>query len=156
MYECMCAYIHMHITYCVSPFSKTDWFLGTICYQPTTCPKSSRTLIWTRSKGHSTHDDWEPVTSTPQTLSLMEKAEPVQVRFTLHSRDQWSRWLQDGCKVYMDSYTASNGSCFLVTWIISKNHLLEVSLTQNRETMALRILTTADLYYFIMCEDPHE
>ena len=37
-----------------------------------------------------------------------------------------------------------------------KNHLLEVGLTQNRETMALRTLTTVDLFYFIMCEDPHE
>ena len=26
-------------------------------------------------------------------------------------------WMQDGCKVYMDSYMASNGSCFIVTWI---------------------------------------
>ena len=37
-----------------------------------------------------------------------------------------------------------------------KNHLLEVDLIQNRETMALRMLTTVDLFYFIMCEDPHE
>ena len=64
--------------------------------------------------------------------------------------------MQDGCKVHMDSYMASNGSCFMVTWIIFKNHLLEVGLTQNRETMALRTLTTVDLFYFIMCEDPHE
>ena len=28
--------------------------------------------------------------------------------------------MQDGCKVYMDSYMASNGSCFMVTWTISK------------------------------------
>ena len=56
---------------------------------------------------------------------------------------------------YMDSYMASNGSCFMVTWIIFKNHLLEVGLTQNEETMALQMLTTVDLLYFIMCEDPH-
>ena len=36
--------------------------------------------------------------------------------------------MQDGCKVYMDSYMASNGSCFMVTWTIFKNHLLEVGL----------------------------
>ena len=24
--------------------------------------------------------------------------------------------MQDGCKVYMDSYVASNGTCFMVTW----------------------------------------
>jgi hypothetical protein len=54
----------------------------------------------------------------------------------------------------MDSYMASNG--FMVTWSIFKNHLLEVGLTQNRETMAFRMLTTIDLFYFVMCEDPHE
>jgi hypothetical protein len=56
-------------------------------------------------------------------------------------------------KVYMDSYMASNGSCFMVTSTVFTNHLLEVGLTQNRETMALRMLTTVDLFYFIMCED---
>ena len=64
--------------------------------------------------------------------------------------------MQDGCKVYMDSHMASNGSCFTVTWIIFKNHLLEVGLTQNQETKALRMLTTVGLFYFIMCDDPHE
>jgi hypothetical protein len=64
--------------------------------------------------------------------------------------------MQDGCKVHMDSYTASNGSCFTVTWIIFINHLLEIGLTQNQETMALQTLTTIDLLRFIMCEDPHE
>ena len=46
----------------------------------------------------------------------MEKVELVQVRFTLHLRDQRSMWMQDGCKVYMDSYMASNGSYFMVIW----------------------------------------
>jgi hypothetical protein len=32
--------------------------------------------------------------------------------------------MQDGCTVYMDSYMASNGSCFMVTWIIFNNRLL--------------------------------
>ena len=64
--------------------------------------------------------------------------------------------MQDGCKVYMGPYMASNGSCFIVTWSIFKNHLLEVGLTQNQETMALRTLTTVGLFYFIMCENPHE
>ena len=65
-------------------------------------------------------------------------------------------YIQDGCKVYMVSYMASNGSCSIVTWIIYDNPLLEVGPTQNRETMAPRALTTIDLFYFIMCEDPHE
>ena len=55
--------------------------------------------------------------------------------------------MQDGCKVYMDYDMASNRSCFMVTWAILNNHLLEVGLTQNRETMALLTLTTIDLFY---------
>jgi hypothetical protein len=39
-----------------------------------------------------------------------------------------------------------NGSCFMVTWTILKNHLLEVGLKQNQETMALETLTTVDLF----------
>jgi hypothetical protein len=34
----------------------------------------------------------------------------------------------------------------MVTWTIVKNHLLEVGLTQNQETMALRTLTLIDLF----------
>ena len=55
--------------------------------------------------------------------------------------------MQDGCKVNMNPYTTLNGSRFMVTWIMLKNHLLEVGLTQNRETMALRMLTTVGLVY---------
>ena len=44
----------------------------------------------------------------------------------------------------------------MITQFIFKNHLLKVGLTQNRETVALRTLTTDDLFYFIMHEDPHE
>jgi hypothetical protein len=58
--------------------------------------------------------------------------------------------MQDGCNVYMGSYMALYGSCFMVTKFIIKNHLLEVGLTQNQETMALRMFTTVDLFYFIM------
>jgi hypothetical protein len=51
---------------------------------------------------------------------------------------------------------ALNSSCFMVTSTLFKNHFEKVDLTQNWETMALRTLTTVDLFYFIMCEDPHE
>ena len=67
--------------------------------------------------------DWEPLSMALPTLSLVEKAEPVQVCFTQRLRDQRSMWIQDGCKVYMDSHMAANKSCFMVTWTISKNHL---------------------------------
>ena len=39
----------------------------------------------------------------------------------------------------------------MVTWTIFKNHLLEVDLTQNQETMALRTLTTVDFILFYHC-----
>jgi hypothetical protein len=104
----------------------------------------------------TSHMRLRTVTITLQALSLVEKAEPVQVRFTLHLRDQQSKLTQDGYKVYMDSYLASNGSCFMITWIVFKNYLLEVVRTQNQETKTLRTLTTVDLFYCIMCEDPHE
>ena len=44
----------------------------------------------------------------------------------------------------------------MVTWTIFKNHLLEVDLTQNQETMAVHMITIIGLFYSIMCEDPHE
>jgi hypothetical protein len=62
----------------------------------------------------------------------------------------------DVIKVYMGSYMASNGSCLMATWTLFKNRFLEVGQTQNWETMALPMLTYVDLFYFIMCEDPHE
>ena len=62
--------------------------------------------------------------------------------------------MQGGCEVYMDPYMVWNESCFIITWSTFKNHLLEVSLTQNRETMALGTLIILGLFYFIICEDP--
>jgi hypothetical protein len=102
--------------------------------------------------------DWDPVTITLQALSLVEKAEPVQVRFTPSYT-----WGTNGvCEFNMDVKStwiptwALIGSCFMVTWIIFKNHLSEVGLTQNRKTMILWMLTTVDLLYFIVCEELHE
>ena len=98
--------------------------------------------------------DWGLMIIALEALSLVEKVEPVQVHFVLRLRDQRSKWMQDGCKVYMDSYMTSNGSCFMMTWIIFKNRLLELGQTQNQETMALMNLITIDLLIFIMCKDP--
>ena len=47
----------------------------------------------------------------------------------------------------MDQVSWSLGTIF-------KKHLLDLGLTQNMETVTLRNLTIADLFYFIMCEDP--
>ena len=63
---------------------------------------------------------------------------------------------QDGCKVYMSSYMASNGSCFMVSWTIFKNHLLEVGLNTKSGDHGTPDATTVDLFYFIMCEDLYE
>jgi hypothetical protein len=94
--------------------------------------------------------DWGPMTITLQALSQVEKVELVQVRFTLCSRDQWSKWMQDGCKVTMDSYMTSNWSCFMVSWSIFKNHILEVGLTQKRETIHFEISLTL-IYSILSC-----
>ena len=40
--------------------------------------------------------------------------------------------------------------------LFKKNHLVEVGLTQNWETMTLRTLTTIGLFYFITCENLDE
>jgi hypothetical protein len=70
------------------------------------------------------------MTSTLQALSLVEKVEPVQVRFTL-TLEGPTEYVNSkiGCQVYTDSYMASNGSCFMAAWTIFKTHLLEVDLT---------------------------
>jgi hypothetical protein len=94
--------------------------------------------------------------STSSTLIGGKGGAGLSSSFTLRLRDQQCMWMQDGCKVCMDFYMASNGSCFMVTWIIFKDRLLEVGLVQNQEIMALQTLTTFGLFYFIMCEDPHE
>ena len=67
--------------------------------------------------------DWGPMTIAVNALWLVEKAEPVQVRLTLRLKDQRSKRMQDKCRVYMDSYIRSNGSCFMVSWILFKNHV---------------------------------
>jgi len=47
-------------------------------------------------------------------------AGPSSLHTTICLRDQRGMWMHDGCNVYMDSYMASNESCFMVTWTISR------------------------------------
>jgi hypothetical protein len=50
--------------------------------------------------------------------------------------------------IHMDSFMASNGSCFMVTWTILKNPPLGGRPNiQNQETMALQTLTTVGVFY---------
>jgi hypothetical protein len=94
---------------------------------------------------------------TPSTLIGGKcRAGPNLLHTTLEGPTEYISECKMDCKVHMDSYMASNGSCFMVTRTISKNHLLEVGLTQTREIMALRMLTTVELFQIIMLEDPHE
>ena len=102
------------------------------------------------TKGHFTQEIESPWPWHFKHSHWWKRRSRVQVHFTLPLRDQRSMWMQDGCKIHMDSYMTSNGSCFMVTWTILKNHLLEVGLTQNQETMAHRMLTTVKLFYFII------
>ena len=109
-----------------------------------------------RSKGHFTHETESPWPLHFKHSHWWKRGSRIHVHFTLHLRDQRSKWMQDRCKVYMDSYMASNGSCFMCTWTIFKNHILKVGLTHNREIMTLRTLTTVGIFYYIMCKNPHD
>jgi hypothetical protein len=61
--------------------------------------------------------------------TLEKPTEYMNARF-----EEPMKYMNARLTIYMDSYMALNGSCFVVIWIIFKNHLLEVDLTQNRET----------------------
>ena len=111
-----------------------------------------------KSKGHFTHGTESPWPITLKAFSLVEKAEPVQV-FAPHYA-----WGTDGvceCKMHVKSIWIPTwyrvDHVFMVIWTIFKYHFLEVGLTQKPgETKALWMLTTVGLFYFMMCEDPHE
>ena len=128
------------------------WWYDECCHDPNqlTTYEALDSLYKRPLEGHSTHETEGPWPLHFKHSHWWKKADLVQVRFTLRSRNQRSMWMQDGCKVYMDYYMASNGSCFMVIWIIFKNHLLEAGLTQNQEIVALQTFTTVDLFYFIM------
>ena len=55
-------------------------------------------------------------------------ANPSSLHNTLEGPKEYVNGFKMECKVYTNSYMASNGPCFMVTWIIYKNHLLEVRL----------------------------
>ena len=109
------------------------------------------------TKGHFTHETESPWPEYFEHSHYWEWRS--QSKFASHYawRTTWvCKCKMDGCRVYMNSYTASNGSSFMVAWTMFRNHLLEVGLTQNHETMAIWPLITVGLFYLIMCEDPHQ
>ena len=103
-------------------------------------------------KGHS-HTRLRARDHTFQALSLVEKVEPVQVSLTLCLRNQRSMRMQDGCKVYMDSYMASNG---LFSWSLGLFSKITSWGRPNTKPGNYGILNAHDLFYFIMGESPHE
>ena len=102
-------------------------------------------MIWSfvlLSKGRFTHE-----TESPRPLHFKHSywwKSRSPSKFTSHYA--WGTNRVCECKMDVKStwirYMTSNGSCFAVTWILFKNHLLEVGLTQNRETTALWTRTT--------------
>ena len=102
----------------------------------------------------------EHVTITLQALSLVEEVQPVQVRyFTLRLGDQRSMRSHDGCKVYMGSYMASNGSCFMVTWDYFQNPPFGGRPNTKPPGDHARHSGCSQpliLFYIIMHENPHE
>jgi hypothetical protein len=114
----------------------------------------------------------------------MPSLEKYKVHFTHENKSPWPlhfkhshRWKGHSRSKFTSHYTwGTNRACeckmdvkstwiptwhrmdhvFMVTWTTFKNYVLEVGLTQNWQTTALRTLTTANLSYFIMCEDLHE
>ena len=101
------------------------------------------------------HDDFfRPLGLHLLVWSELERSWPFRPMRDL--RMQWLWAFRAISHMRLRAHTASNGSCLMVTWTIFKNQFLEVGLTQNQETMALRTLTTVDLFYLITCEDLHE
>jgi hypothetical protein len=112
--------------------SPPSFLKGECCIPRLSLPSQKWTfhlLNFTWARWHFTHETESPW--------------PVHFKHS-HWRKRWSRskfashyaWRTNGVceckvdvKVYMDCYMASNGSCFMVTWTIFKNHLLEVGLT---------------------------
>ena len=61
--------------------------------------------------------------------------------------------MQDGFKVYMDSYMALNGSCFVATWTIFQNPLLGGRPNTKPGDRGTSNAHNLGLFYFITSED---
>ena len=64
------------------------------------------------------------------------RATPTSLHTTLEGPAEYVNDKMD-VKVYMDFYVASNGSGFMVTWTIFKNHLLEVQSNLDNITQSV-------------------
>jgi hypothetical protein len=97
------------------------------------------------TKGHFTHETeslW-PFHFKHSHWWKKVRASPSSLHITLEGPTEYAN------VGWMDSYMAPNGSCYMVTWTIFKNHLLVVGLTQNRETK--NGTPNAHNRWFILC-----
>ena len=112
-----------------------------------------RQLWHVSNKGHFTHE-----TESPFPLHFKHSHWwKTQSRFKFASHYTWGTNGVCECKIDVKSTWIPTwhqmDHVFMVIRIIFKNHLLEVGLTQNCETMTLQTLTSIHLFYFIMCEE---
>ena len=117
----------------------------------------SERLAHTICKGHFTHE-----TKSPSPLHFKHSHQwKKRSGFKFDSHYAWGTNGECECKMDVKSiWIPTWHRMDHVSWsrglISQTTHLLEVGLTQNREIMALWTLIAVDLFYFIMCEDPHE
>ena len=129
--------------------SKPTWWNPSLPHKfhHTNCSVEFTLSLLHRYSGPLHTRDWEPVTITFQALSLAKS----RSRSKFASQYPWGT--NGVCECKMDVKSTWISTCHRtdhVSWFVFKNHLLEVGLTQNRETMALEMLTTVDLFYIIM------
>jgi hypothetical protein len=62
--------------------------------------------------------------------------------------------MQDGCRLCIDSYVASNGSCFHVHLDYFQNSFLGGKPNTGLEDHGTPNAHNHDLFCFILCEDP--
>ena len=68
----------------------------------------------------------------------------------LATDDDAQMYLSTTSSIYCMTLGSPTVSGFMVIGTVVKNRLLEVCLTQNRETMSLQMLMTVKFLYFIM------
>jgi hypothetical protein len=123
--------IHLAFTYFVGPSSVVWIELGPLSH------------TWLRARDHFT---------SSTLIGGQGAVGPSSLHTTLEGPTEYvnARWMH--AKVYMDSYMASNGSCSMVTWTISKPTSRRYAEHKTGKPWYTEI-SSIDLSCFIMCED---
>ena len=111
--------------------------VGIIHWWPTPVGVSGLLVHVSYLRGHFTHEIESLWRDHFKLSDRWKKVELVQVR----SNYTWGTNRVCECKMDVKSTCRRMDHVSWVTWTMFKNHLLEVGLTQNRETVALRMLT---------------